>query len=167
MRRRRRVARSATSCFVFRSTLCQTGSSCLRTMASNEQKYTFLTFRSSRSSYNQAGVSNLNQTDNCRRTVAFHLLSSASVVNTLHDGPMNILHRKRLIQLNDVCLPSQVLVMAIFKGSTWTFSHWQLSLMAADSRLPAVSCTLFLPILRLTDNSGRYPNCSKPRRLGS
>ena len=44
------VARSATSCFVFGPTLCQTGSSCLRTIASNERKYAFSTLKSSRSS---------------------------------------------------------------------------------------------------------------------
>lgn len=45
------TARSLTSCFVFGPTLCQTGSSCLRTMESKERKYAFSTLKSSRSSY--------------------------------------------------------------------------------------------------------------------
>jgi hypothetical protein len=110
VRRRRRVARSATSCFVFKPTLCQTGSSCRRTMASNERKYAFSTFKSSRSSYNQkAGVSNLKMnrqllTHCCIRSLKFRQCRR----HTLHDGPMNVLHRlrERLIQLNDVCSPS-------------------------------------------------------------
>src|ERR1700761_79262 len=51
-----KVARSLTSCLVRGPTLCQTGSSCRRTIASKERKYAFSTFRSSTSSWKQLSI---------------------------------------------------------------------------------------------------------------
>jgi hypothetical protein len=73
-----RVARSLTSCLVRGPTLCQTGSSCRRTMASKDRKYAFSTLRSSTSSWKQLSIQGKTRTS---QTIVFDRLSSANVVD--------------------------------------------------------------------------------------